>query len=263
MGGITKLICGANRGSMHSIEIGKGETPEILFAHGWARNHRDFIPAAEALIAQHRSILVDLPGFGDTPRPAEGWDTGQYADEAARFIRERIGGPIVWVGHSFGGSIGLRLAVRHPEVLKGLLLVAAAGLQTPRPWYRRWRGRLRQAEFRRLRARAKSEAELEALEKRFGSPDYVQSRALGMRDIFIKRITEDQAPDLPKIATPTVVLSGAKDTETPPEMGRRMAALIPGARFLLLPELDHIGVLHRGHHIIALRAKELAEGCPA
>jgi pimeloyl-ACP methyl ester carboxylesterase len=260
MGGITKLICGANRGSMHSIEIGRGETPEILFAHGWARNHRDFIPAAEALIAQHRSILVDLPGFGETPRPAEGWDTKQYADDAAAFIRERIGRPIVWVGHSFGGRVGLRLAVRHPELLRGLVLVAAAGLQSPRPWHRRWRGKFRQAEFRRLRARAKTEAEIAALEQRFGSADYIQSRALGLRDIFLKSVNEDQAPDLPKIVTPTVVLSGARDTETPPEMGRRMAALIPGARFLLLPEFDHIGVLHRGHHVIALRAKELAEG---
>ena len=61
---------------MHSIEIGKGERPEIVFAHGWARSHHDFIPAAEALIAQHRSILIDLPGFGATPlRRVVGADT--------------------------------------------------------------------------------------------------------------------------------------------------------------------------------------------
>jgi pimeloyl-ACP methyl ester carboxylesterase len=244
---------------MHSVLIGKGDKPEILFAHGWARTHHDFIPTAEALIAQHRSILVDLPGFGETPRPADGWDTKQYADFVAEFIREKIGAPVVWVGHSFGGSIGLRLAVRHPDVLAGLVLLAAAGLQTPRPWYRQLRGKFRQADFRRRRARAKSEAEIEALERRFGSPDYVQSRALGMRDIFIKRISEDQAPDLPRITTPTIVMNGANDTETPPEMGRRMAALIPDARFLLLPEFDHVGVLYRGHHIIALKAKELLE----
>jgi pimeloyl-ACP methyl ester carboxylesterase len=264
MGGITKLICGANRDSMHSIEIGRGETPEILFAHGWARNHRDFIPAAEALIAQHRSILIDLPGFGETPRPAESWDTRQYADAAARFIRERIGHPIVWVGHSFGGRVGLRLAVQHPDLLKGLVLVAAAGLKgQPRPTWQRLRGRLRSAQYRRLRKRARTEDEIIALEKRFGSADYIQSRALGLRDIFLNSVNEDQAPDLPRITTPTVVMSGARDTETPPEMGRRMAALIPSARFLLLPEFDHIGVLHRGHHIIALRAKELVEGRPA
>lgn len=246
---------------MHSILIGKGERPEIVFAHGWARSHHDFIPAAEALIAQHRSILVDLPGFGATPRPAEGWDTRQYADFVAGFIREKIGAPVVWVGHSFGGRVGMRLGVQHPDVLKGLVLVAAAGLRIDeRSAWRRLKGRWRSVEFRRLRKAATTEDEIVALEKRFGSPDYVQSRETGLRDIFLKSVNEDQAPDLPRITTPTVVMNGANDTETTPEMGRRIASLIPNARFLLLPELDHISVLHRSHHIIALRAKELVEG---
>jgi pimeloyl-ACP methyl ester carboxylesterase len=261
MGGITKLICSAGTtGSMHSIEIGKGERPEILFAHGWARSHHDFIPSAEVLIAQHRSILVDFPGFGATPRPAEAWDTRQYADFAAEFIREKIGAPVLWVGHSFGGRVGLRLGVRHPDVLRGLVLVAAAGLRIDqRSKWQRLKGRWRSAQFRRLRGRARSEDEIIALEKRFGSADYIQSRQTGLRDIFHKTVNEDQSSDLPKIATPTLVMNGAKDTETPPALGRRIAGLIPNARYLELPEFDHIGVLHRGHHIIALRAKEMLE----
>jgi pimeloyl-ACP methyl ester carboxylesterase len=262
MGGITKLICSAGTtASMHSVLIGKGEKPEILFAHGWARSHHDFIPTAEALIARHRSILVDLPGFGATPRPEEPWDTRQYADFAAAFIREKIGAPVIWVGHSFGGRVGMRLGVHHPDVLKGLVLVAAAGIKIDRrSEWQKLRGRWRSAQFRRLRERARDDAEIIALEKRFGSPDYIQSRELGIRDIFLKSVNEDQSPDLPRVATPTIVMNGAKDTETTPQMGRRIAALIPNARFQLLPEFDHISVLHRGHHVIALRSAELLEG---
>jgi pimeloyl-ACP methyl ester carboxylesterase len=245
---------------MHSIEIGKGERPGIVFAHGWARTHRDFIPAAEALVGSHRSILIDFPGFGETPRPAEGWTTRDYADDAAAFIRERIGQPVVWVGHSFGGRVGLRLAVHHPELVKGMVLVASAGVPLQRSFLKRARSRVRQTRFRLLRRFAGDPERLEALERRFGSPDYVESRRLGVRDIFLNAVREDQSPDLGRIRTPTVLLYGANDTETPPEMGRRIAGLVPGARYLELPELDHISVLFRGHHIIALRAKELVEG---
>src|SRR6185312_9224292 len=161
---------------MNFVEIGKGERPTIVFAHGWARTHHDFIPAAEALVGSEKSLLVDLPGFGGTPRPEAAWDTKAYADDAAAFIREQVGAPVVWVGHSFGGRVGLRLGVHHPDVLKGLVLVAAAGLRIDqRSAWLRLKGRWRSAEFRRLREAAKTEEEIIALEKRFGSPDYVQS----------------------------------------------------------------------------------------
>jgi pimeloyl-ACP methyl ester carboxylesterase len=243
---------------MNYVQIGRGTRPAVVFAHGWARTHRDFIPAAESLSGHMASLLVDLPGFGDTPRPPEGWTTADYADHMAGFIRDHADAPIIYVGHSFGARVGLRLAVRHPELLSGLVLVAGAGLPAQRHPLQRWKGRLRQMQFRMLRDRARDEAEREALEARFGSPDYVQSRKLGLRDIFLNAVREDQSADLPRITTPTVLLNGAKDTETTPELGRRMNALIPNSRFICLPEFDHIDILHRGRHVIGLRVKELA-----
>src|SRR5690554_2050299 len=127
-----------HRGFMNYVQIGKGPAPAVIFAHGWARTHRDFIPAAESLSGHMASLLVDLPGFGETPRPPEGWTTADYADHMAGFIREHVDGPIVYVGHSFGARVGLRLAVRHPELLSGLVLVAGAGLPTQRPALQRW-----------------------------------------------------------------------------------------------------------------------------
>lgn len=242
---------------MKYIQIGKGARPSVVFAHGWARTHRDFIPAAESLSGHASSILVDMPGFGETPRPETAWTTADYADHMAGFIREHCAGPVVYVGHSFGARVGMRLAVRHPELLSGLVLVAGAGLPTQRPALQRWKGKLRQMQFRMLRNRAKDDAEREALEARFGSADYVQSRKIGLRDIFLNAVREDQSPDLPRIKVPTVLLYGEKDTETTPELGRRIGALIPGSSFLCLPEFDHLDILHRGRHIIGLRVKEL------
>ena len=242
---------------LNHIVIGTDGAPEVVFAHGWGRSHRDFIPTAEALAPVARSVLIDLPGFGASPRPEAAWDTAAYADALAEALRGGLAsGPVVWVGHSFGGRIGLRLAVRHPDLLAGLVLVAAAGIPRAQPLAAQLRGRWRSWQFRRLKARATDDAALAALEARFGSADYVQSRRDGLRDIFLKTIAEDQSADLGRITVPTTLIYGGGDTETPPELGRRMARAIPGAEFVALEPCDHISVLDRGRHQIALAVKE-------
>ncbi len=245
---------------MNFIEIGQGSKPSVVLAHGWARSHHDFIPAAEALSGTAKSLLLDLPGFGETPRPEQAWDTRQYADHLAGFLKKKKIGPVVFVGHSFGSRIGLRLAVHHPDLVKGLVVVAGAGIPRQRVFWARVRNDLRQRQFRFLRFVAGAdEARRDTLEKRFGSPDYVASKKLGLRDIFLKTISEDQSSDLPLIGIRTELLYGARDTETPVEIGERMAALIPDARLTVLPDYDHFSILFRGHHIIALRVKTLLQ----
>ena len=243
---------------MNFIEIGEGDKPSVVFAHGWGRSHHDFIPAAESLGAAARSMLVDLPGFGATPRPEAGWGTADYADHVAEFLADRQTGPIVWVGHSFGARVGLRLAVRHPDLLQGLVIVAGAGIPRSRSAWSRAKSEFRRRQFRILTAMAGDDQKRRAnLEKSYGSPDYVQSKELGIRDIFVKTVNEDQSPDLPRIRTRTELLYGARDDETPVAMGKRMAELIPDSRLTVFPVFDHFTILTRGHHVIALRAKSL------
>ena len=243
----------------HHIRIGVPGAPVVVFAHGWGRTHRDFIPVAEALGTSIDAYLFDLPGFGKSERPQEAWGTVEYADYMARTILDRLEcEKFIWVGHSFGGRIGLRMAVRATGMLDGLVVVAGAGvprsLTLAEKLKRKWNG----AKFQRAKARAKDEGALIALEKRFGSADYVASRESGMRDIFVKTISEDQSDDLPRIAAPTRLIYGSADSETPPEVGRRIAALIPRAEYVECPFCDHISVLDRGRHQIALAIKELA-----
>lgn len=245
----------------HFIRIGTPGKPKVVFGHGWGRTHRDFIPVAEALAPSIDAYLFDLPGHGKSERPEGAWGTTEYADYMARTISGELGlQRFVWVGHSFGGRIGLRLGVRSPGLLDHLVIVAGAGVprhvSRAERWKRKWKGR----EFQRLKAAAKDEDELVALEKRFGSPDYVASRESGMRDVFVKTISEDQSPDLPRIPVSTTLIYGAEDTETPPEIGRAMAALIPHSAYIECPFYDHISILDRGRHQIALAIKEVVAG---
>ena len=94
------------------------------------------------------------------------------------------------------------------------------------------------------------------LEKKYGSADYVNSRETGLRDIFLKTVNEDQTENIKTISSPTTLIYGSKDTETPPVIGRMLNQLIPSSRYIECPEFDHSTILTRGRHQIALVLKE-------
>lgn len=242
---------------MNHITIGKHSAPCLVFAHGWARNHRDFIQIAECLEPLAQSVLLDLPGFGDTPRPDMAWGSTEYASHCAEFIRRAGFTNVIWVGHSFGGRVGMQLAVHDAELLSGLVLVGGAGIPLQPSVFTSLCRRWRQMRFKLARRSAKNESDIDALEKRYGSADYVQSKALGLRDIFVKVIAEDQSADVTRITIPTRIIYGEQDTETPPETGERLKQLIPRSQLIRCPEFGHIDILSRGRHQIALAIKEL------
>lgn len=239
------------------VQIGDAARPPVVFGHGWGRTYRDFIPVAEALAPVARSYLIDFPGFGDTPRPDETWGTEDYADHVTRFLKDTHGlTSYTWVGHSFGGRIGMRIAAKSVEVINHLVLVASAGVPRSRSTLQKWRGRRRSWEFKIRKAGAKTPEALAELEAQYGSLDYIHSREIGMRDIFVRTVNEDQTDTLGRIACPTTLIYGGQDTETPVEVGEKIAAGISGSNLIVCPHYDHISILDRGRHQIALAIKE-------
>ena len=242
------------------VQIGDATKPAIVFGHGWGRTYNDFIPVAEALAPVAHSYLVDFPGFGASPRPEEAWGTADYADHMVAFLRDEHGlETYTWVGHSFGGRVGMRIAANHSEIIDHLVLVASAGVPRTRTALEKLRGRRKGWEFKFRKAMAKSSEALEALEKRYGSLDYVHSREIGMRDIFVRTVNEDQSQTLGQITCPTTAIYGGLDFETPVEVGEKIVAGISDASLVICPHYDHISILDRGRHQIALSVKEKLE----
>lgn len=242
---------------MNFIEIGNPKSPTVVFAHGWGRNHADFFAISEALNSDIHAILLDFPGFGDSKRPKEAWSTIDYAKNANEFLQQKGFANYVWVGHSFGGRIGLRLAVLYPESVNALVLIGSAGIPRQKTVSSKLKSNFRSRLFKIKKKKAQSQEEIETLELQYGSADYVESRALGMRDIFLNTVNEDQSKALPGISCPTELIYGDQDKETPSKLGQQIRDLIPEANLTILPEMGHIDILSRGRHIIALRVKEL------
>lgn len=240
-----------------SETLGKKDSPVVIWGHGWGQSRKAFRPLAEGLESFGTHILVDFPGFGDSPMPPGPWSTTEYADEAAQFIRQHSNGPIVWVGHSFGCRVGLQLASRHPDLISGLFLIAGAGLRRKRPLWQDIYFKTRILVFKTLKKFIPLGLSEDWLRSKFGSTDYKNAGPL--RPVLVKTIAEDLSNVARTVSCPVALVYGMNDTETPPEIGQRLQKLIPGAELTILPGQDHYSVLGEGRHQVAPLLKQFME----
>lgn len=111
------------------VEPGKSaELPPILFIHGASASLYDpMFSFLEKLRGRAKLLFVDRPGHGnsDIGGKANILPDGQ-ADAIAQLMKKRGVPRAIIVGHSFGGAIAASLAVRHPEMVAGLVFLSPA-----------------------------------------------------------------------------------------------------------------------------------------
>lgn len=105
--------------------VGAGE-PILLIAGGPGCSHGYLHPSFDALSATHRVIYFDAFGRGKSDRAKDpsAYTLDRDVSEIVGLIRELKLGPLVVLGHSYGTIVAQAVAVRHPEVVKKLVLVA-------------------------------------------------------------------------------------------------------------------------------------------
>ncbi|MEP7210478.1 MAG: alpha/beta hydrolase [Alphaproteobacteria bacterium] len=120
-------------GDTYVRDWGDTAGPAVLMIHGTTSHLVDFdVALGKELGGKYRLLAYDRPGMGrSTKRPNDAAQLAVQADTAADVIRaEHPDGPVVVVGHSYGGAVALRLALDHPELVSGLVLLAPAS----HPW---------------------------------------------------------------------------------------------------------------------------------
>jgi pimeloyl-ACP methyl ester carboxylesterase len=235
-----------------------GPEPAVLLIHGLPGTAEDFEDVTP-LLAGHRTIAIDRPGFG--------FSTGGYFSfdrqlQAVHELIERLhlGRPVL-VGHSYGGTISLGYAERHPGAVRGLVLVDAAAGSCPRHdnAFTRVQARfiqlielpvvaqLADVTFSQLvRTASATPAESEAF-----SPAPVNQRhrhrvlAISLKHgnmeayageiLAANKEIDGVNRGLAGLRVPTIVIQGAQDKLVKPRCGRSIAASVPGARLRIVP----------------------------
>ena len=100
-----------------------GSGPDVLFLHGNPDTHRVWSPVVEKLAAQHHCITPDLPGYGDSPAPADFDFSVAHQGQWVRALVSALGlSRVHLVVHDIGGPHGLSFAAQHPEMLRSLTI---------------------------------------------------------------------------------------------------------------------------------------------
>jgi 3-oxoadipate enol-lactonase len=232
---------------------GQGDAAPVVLAHALGLDLSMWDGLAAHLAATRAVLRYDQRGHGGSAVPPGPYRLDDLVDDAARVIREWGRGPVVFVGLSMGGMVGQGLAIRHPELVKGLVL-ANTTAKYPEAAQAMWSQRIASVEQGGLEAIAAM-----AMERYFTAAFRAQQpeAAAAQRATLLRTdaagyaagcravAAVDWLGELPRIACPALVIVGAHDIGAPPSMGQAIADGIPGAELVTLDEASHISVIEQ------------------
>ena len=238
----------ANGLDIYVEQVGQG--PDVLLIGGLGDTVESWQFQLDGLADRYRLTAFDNRGAGRTAMPEAPVSVEQMADDAAGVLRALGVRSAHIAGFSGGSLIAQELALRHPDLVRSLVLQSTWAAMDR--YFRSW-GLF----VRRLVEVAPSErAFLEgffldiytARAHNDGTVDQIIEEALAFPhkqatddlqrslDAFMDH---DASEHLPEISVPTLVLAGGRDSTSRPELGREVAELIPRARFEVLEEESH------------------------
>jgi pimeloyl-ACP methyl ester carboxylesterase len=228
-----------------------GDGPPLLLIHGFGGAAWNFSELAP-LLQGRRLVIPDLPGHGaSSPLPVPTL-TG-FADVMAEILDE----PMDVLGHSMGGVVALRLAERHPSLVRSLVLAAAAGISSSTRFAEitialtgiiqpgRIAGRrvglvARSRRLRRFVFEGFEVANADLLTERavhgFLRGPTMHTDALGAG---LALVADDPRQDLDRVRCPVLVLWGARDKQVPLEDGFEYARRL-GAPLRVIADCGHL-----------------------
>lgn len=215
-----------------------GEGKPFLILHGWGSNSERWQPIAEIIAKKGFKVIVpDLPGFGKSDGLQYPWDLNKYVDWSERFTKELNIKDFYLLGHSFGGALASKIAVRRAQDIKKLFLVSAAVVRkktAPKnflskiskfiklfsflPYY----GLFRKAVYKFIIKKS----------------DYTYVEGV-MKQTYLNVISDDISFHLPFVKVPAIILWGDKDDATPLEDAYFIEKQIKNSKLIIIPGAGH------------------------
>jgi pimeloyl-ACP methyl ester carboxylesterase len=238
-----------------------GAGPPLVLVHGLGGSASNWVELIPLLSGRHRLLVPDLPGHGGSSALPAVSGLEPFADRVA-LVAEREGMlPAPIVGHSLGGMVVLRLALRRPDAVQALVLAGAAGLSIGNVWGRQLLSLFTSVRPGRLAGRYRSRVSRSPLLRRLVFGFVSVADPVGLTDTAVEGFlgaqllhtdvdsawqalrVDDPRQQLEAVRCPVLVLWGSEDVQLPLddafEYTRRLHArlrVVPGCGHLLIGE---------------------------
>lgn len=246
-----------------------GAGPNLLLLAGVGTDLQSWVFQTEGLAPAARVVALDHRGSGRSASPSGPLSLEDMADDAAALLREI--GPAVVLGHSMGGFVAQHVALRHPGLVRGLVLACtsarldAFGLTLLDAWRAQKEAGLPAETFARgffpwifSRRFFEDRVTLEACVRLYVENPWPQKPEDLARQVEACR-AHDTRGRLAEIRVPALVLIAGADAVTPPELGRELAAGLPDARCREFPGMGH-AVMNEDPQAFNAAVREFLQG---
>ena len=226
-------------GRLKAIRAGSG--PRVVFLHGVGLRAEAWGGQINAFAPRFEVIAPDMAGHGESARLDCPVTLAAYTD----LVAEAMDAPAMVIGHSMGAMIACDLAIRYPDLVRGVVPMNAIYRRTPQA-----------AEAVRARAAGLDGASapdptgpMARWFGEFASPEADACRhwlttvnPAGYRDAYTTFAREDGPSDagLRALHCPALFFTGAEEPNSTPAMSRAMADLTPRGRAEVLPNAAHM-----------------------
>ena len=209
-----------------SRAVRPGAVPVVL-VHGLAVSHRYLMPLAGQLAPRYPVRVVDLPGFGLSDEPGRVLDLPELADWLAEWLTSVGVGPAALLGNSFGCQVAVELAVRHPTLVRCLVLVGPTmdpHARTAPRQVLRWLRDLRHEDLFQVPIILRDVAEA-------GPRRAVQTFRIALHDPIEQK--------LPAVHVPALVTRGGLEPVVSQSWAEQAARLLPHGELAVVPAGPH------------------------
>ena len=247
----------------HKIELNYetyGTGDPVLCIHGLGACLYTWRNLIEPLSKDRQLILIDLKGYGASPKPRDGrYSVSDQAELIYQFIQDHNLKNLTLIGTSYGGAVSLMVALMLCEAgdgrLSKLVLIDSAGYNQSLPWHFNllkkpvvgWlsihlmpgkastRRVLRYVYYdKRLITREQIASYSRAVKSRGARQALLQTA----RQAIPKNIDE-LTQRYKDICVPTLIIWGEEDRVIPLKIGRMLTEAIPDSKLVVLPEIGH------------------------